>query len=101
MNKIIGIKAISFDADGTLWDFEKVMRHSLFHVLVELKKLDPETVDILNVDKMVDQSEMELLTNLRIVFQILKKSVFRSLDKPSETSVDPMTLWHCALIRYT
>jgi FMN phosphatase YigB (HAD superfamily) len=53
VNKIIGIKAISFDADGTLWDFEKVMRHSLFHVLVELKKLDPETVDILNVNKMI------------------------------------------------
>ena len=53
MNKIIGIKAISFDADGTLWDFEKVMRHSLFHVLVELKKLDPEAVDMLNIDKMI------------------------------------------------
>jgi len=53
MNKIIGVKAISFDADGTLWDFEKVMRHSLFHVLVELKKLDPEAVDMLNIDKMI------------------------------------------------
>jgi len=71
INKIIGTKAISFDADGTLWHFEKVMRHSLFHVLVELKKLDPEAVDVLNV------------------------------DKPSETSVDPMALWHCTLIRYT
>ena len=53
MNKIIGVKAISFDADGTLWDFEIVMRHSLFHVLVELKKLDPEAVDMLNIDKMI------------------------------------------------
>jgi len=53
MNKIFGIKAISFDADGTLWDFAKVMRHSLYHVLRELKKLDPDAADMLGIEKMI------------------------------------------------
>ncbi len=53
MNKIIGIKAISFDADGTLWDFVKVMRHSLHHVLKELKRFDPDAVDMLDIEKMI------------------------------------------------
>lgn len=53
VNKIIGIKAISFDGDGTLWDFEKVMRHSLHHVLKELEKIDPRTATTLDVEKMI------------------------------------------------
>lgn len=53
MNKITGINAISFDGDGTLWDFEKVMRHSLHHVLKELKKLDPNAADMLGIEKMI------------------------------------------------
>jgi phosphoglycolate phosphatase-like HAD superfamily hydrolase len=100
VNKIIGIKAISFDADGTLWDFEKVMRHSLFHVLVELKKLDPEAVDMLNVDKMVEIRN-RVANEFKDRVSNLKKVRLEPFDKPSETSVDPMTLWHCALIRYT
>jgi len=48
MNKIMGIKAISFDGDETLWDFEKVMRHPLNHVLEEPKKVDHHVADILN-----------------------------------------------------
>ena len=48
------IKVISFDGDGTLWDFETVMRQSLRHVLVELEKLDGEAAARLDVDKMID-----------------------------------------------
>jgi putative hydrolase of the HAD superfamily len=32
------IAAISFDGDGTLWDFDKVMRHSLRRALDELRR---------------------------------------------------------------
>ena len=32
------ISAISFDGDMTLWDFQKVMRHSLKHTLAELRR---------------------------------------------------------------
>ena len=34
------VKAISFDGDGTLWDFEAVMRQSLHYVLLELERVD-------------------------------------------------------------
>lgn len=54
MNNIARIKAISFDADGTLWDFQKVMRHSLFHALKELSKLDPDAANKLDVEKMIE-----------------------------------------------
>ena len=53
MNKITGIGAISFDADGTLWDFEKVMRHSLHHVLKELKKIDRNAAEMLDIERMI------------------------------------------------
>ena len=36
-----GIKAISFDLDGTLWDFEAVMRRSIERALEELTEHDP------------------------------------------------------------
>ena len=51
--KISGIKSISFDGDGTLWDFEKVMRNSLQKVLGELVHLDPKAASSLDIDKMV------------------------------------------------
>ena len=38
MNKIT---TISFDADGTLWDFEGVMRHALGCALDELHRFVP------------------------------------------------------------
>jgi len=53
MNKIAGIKAISFDADGTLWDFDTVMRHSLRCALTELEKACPDAAGLLSVDKMI------------------------------------------------
>ncbi len=53
MNKIAGTKAISFDGDGTLWDFEKVMRHSLQHVLTEFEKIDAQGAAMLDIEKMI------------------------------------------------
>ena len=49
------IKAISFDGDMTLWDFEKVMRHSLSLALVELRRRVPGQASAdLTVDKMIE-----------------------------------------------
>jgi FMN hydrolase / 5-amino-6-(5-phospho-D-ribitylamino)uracil phosphatase len=48
-----GIRAISFDGDGTLWDFEKVMRHSLECVIVGLATLDPPSARLLTVQSLV------------------------------------------------
>ncbi len=48
------ISTISFDGDMTLWDFRKVMRHSLKHTLIELQKQRP-TPRVLNltIDEMI------------------------------------------------
>src|SRR5919108_3141474 len=35
------IRAITFDADGTLWDFEATMRAALGHALAELRRAAP------------------------------------------------------------
>jgi len=48
------IKAISFDGDGTLWDFERVMRESLQHVLGELQRVDPEAAAMTSVNRMIE-----------------------------------------------
>jgi putative hydrolase of the HAD superfamily len=54
MDKITGIKAISFDGDQTLWDFQKVMRHSLRCTLSELETADPVAASMLSIDKMIE-----------------------------------------------
>ena len=54
MDKLTGIKAVTFDVDGTLWDFETVMRRSLGKVLKELGRLDPEAAAMLNIEKLVE-----------------------------------------------
>ena len=50
MNKIT---TISFDADGTLWDFEGVMRHALRCALAELRRLVPSTPDSLSIETLI------------------------------------------------
>ena len=50
MNKIT---TISFDADGTLWDFEGVMRHALGCALAELHRLVPAAADSLSIDTLI------------------------------------------------
>ena len=49
----VGVTTISFDADGTLWDFEKVMRHSLGLSLIELRRLAPACAGLLTVESMM------------------------------------------------
>ena len=51
--KIVGIKAVSFDVDGTLWDFRSVMRRSLHQVLLELVRMDPNLSNLITVDGMI------------------------------------------------
>ena len=53
MKKINRIKAVSFDADQTLWDFQKVMRHSLGYVLKILEDEYPVIALKLSIDKMI------------------------------------------------
>ena len=47
------ITAVSFDADGTLWDFEGVMRHALGCALDELRCLVPSTPASLSIETLI------------------------------------------------
>ncbi len=52
-----GIKAISFDGDGTLWDFGKVMRDALTKTLEEFRRVYPHLVGFITVEMMVKVRE--------------------------------------------
>lgn len=55
MSKTPRITTISFDGDATLWDFEKVMRHSLAVALDKLRRRLPGRASCeLTVDKMIE-----------------------------------------------
>ena len=53
MTRLRDVRAISFDADDTLWDFERVMRHSLKCVLEELVRLRPKVRERLSIEEMI------------------------------------------------
>ncbi len=48
------VKAVSFDGDGTLWDFEKVMRGGLGKVLDEFRLNidDPRALEV-SIDDLI------------------------------------------------
>ncbi len=51
---VSSIKAISFDGDQTLWDFEKAMRHALTCALTEIRRhVTGPHVDALTVEDMI------------------------------------------------
>jgi len=55
MSQATAIHAISFDGDMTLWDFEKVMRHSLGYCLAELRKRLPgRATSDLTIERMIE-----------------------------------------------
>lgn len=55
MNQARQTKVISFDGDQTLWDFERVMCHSLLLALRELQRRVPSPASAdLTVDKMIE-----------------------------------------------
>ena len=91
MNKITGIKAISFDGDGTLWDFEKVMRHSLRLVLEELEKMDPQAVDMLDVENMIKirnrvaEKLKDKVTNLEEIRLEAFRQTLKDIGRPNDT----------------
>ena len=51
------IEVVSFDADGTLWDLQKVMRHSLRFGLDELIEARPSAKDELTIEQMIEIRE--------------------------------------------
>ena len=53
MTSLSDITTISFDVDGTLWDFEGPARRALRGALDELARIDPEAARRLDVGRMV------------------------------------------------
>lgn len=90
MNELRGTKAISFDGDGTLWDFDKVMRHSLGHALKELEQVDTQAAAMLDIDKMIEirnRVAEELkgrATNLEAVRLEAFRQTLRDIGKPDD-----------------
>lgn len=84
------IKAITFDGDGTLWDFEKVMQHSLQKVMEELTRLDPVAVNSLTIEKMI-QIRNEVaerlkgqVTNLEDIRLEAFRQTLIDIDRPND-----------------
>ena len=90
MKLMNGIRAISFDGDGTLWDFEQVMRHSLQCVLEELSRINPGVASLLDVEKMVSirKSVAEELkgrvTNLEAIRLEAFRRTLQIIGKPDD-----------------
>ncbi len=51
--KLDGIRAVSFDADGTLWDFRKVMRSGLELVVAAIRERFDGSVEPPGVDRLI------------------------------------------------
>lgn len=83
------ISTISFDGDMTLWDFQKVMRHSLKKTLVELRRLVPtqRAVD-LSVEEMiairnrVEEDEQGRTWNMEELRLLAFERTLESLGQP-------------------
>lgn len=91
MKKITGITAISFDGDGTLWDFEKVMQHSLRYVLQELKQIDPNAAALLDIETMIQTRNKVAarlkgkITNLEQIRYEAFKQTLKDIGRPNNT----------------
>ena len=90
MSSITGIRAISFDGDQTLWDFQAVMQTSLEYVMQELEKLDPVAASRLDIPAMIairNRVAGELagkFTNLEQVRLEAFKQTLREVERPDD-----------------
>ena len=83
VTQLAGVKAISFDVDGTLWDFETIMRRSLSEVLKELARHDSRAADMLDVERMVEIRERvhsELRYKVTDLNEVRRLSIVQALN---------------------
>ena len=84
------ITTISFDVDGTLWDFEGLSRRALQGTLCELAKVDPEAGGRLDVERLValrNEVHTRLLggvTNLDAVREQSMREALREAGRPDD-----------------
>lgn len=78
------ISTISFDGDMTLWDFRKVMRHSLKQTLTELRKhVQTPRASKLTVDEMItirDRLAEEVKGEVWSLLEIRRRAFERTLE---------------------
>jgi HAD superfamily hydrolase (TIGR01549 family) len=77
------IKSVCFDLDGTLYDFQRVMRHSLRIALAELARRVPGCAERLSVDMMIqigDRTGRELKGKITNLEEIRLVSFKRTLN---------------------
>ena len=85
-----GITTISFDVDGTLWDFEGLSRRALQGALQALAEVDPETAGRLDVERLValrNEIHTRLLgsvTNLDAVREESFREALREAGQPDD-----------------
>ena len=84
------ITTISFDADGTLWNFEAVMRHALECALEELRRLVPAAPDSLSVETLIairnqvaEEHKNRRLTHEAIRLEAFKQTL-QSINNPDD-----------------
>ena len=84
------LKAISFNVDGTLWDFDSAARSALGRVLAELERLDPKPAKVLDVATVVeirDRAHDELrgvVTDLNEIRRESFRHVLREVGRPDD-----------------
>ena len=90
MTSLSGITTISFDVDGTLWDFEGLTRRALREVLKELARIDPGAARRLDVERMVairNETHDRLLgrvTDLDAVREESMREALREAGRPDD-----------------
>ena len=91
MTNLSNITTISFDVDGTLWDFERFTRHALQDVLNELAQIDPQAAQNLTVDQMVtirDQVHQQMWgggTDLDAIREKSMQQALREVGRPNDS----------------
>ena len=78
-----GIRSVCFDLDGTLYDFIKVMKHSLSITLAELIRRIPECGEKLTIDKMIqirNRTAQELKDKTTNLEEVRLESFKRTLN---------------------
>jgi putative hydrolase of the HAD superfamily len=93
------ITTISFDADGTLWDFEGVMRHALGCTLEELHRLVPSAPDSLSIetliairDQVAEEHKDRRMTHESIRLGAFKRTL-QFLQSPDDLALHLNTLY--------
>jgi len=85
----IAIKAVTFDADDTLWNFDAAMRTGLGSVLEEIRRIAPAWGRGLTVEAMIalrDEAEVDLRSAGGSLMDARREGIRRSL--PEDRSPD-------------